>query len=89
MALASKKELIEKGADALLRAFFSRPVEQQHISVTSMDHYDLVLAVIAAIQEPTQEMIDAAEASRDNYPPDMTWEMMICAVSGNKTSWEK
>lgn len=49
-------EMVERCADALLRAYFDRPIEIREISVTAMDQHDLVRAVIEAMREPTEAM---------------------------------
>jgi hypothetical protein len=54
-------EMVERCTDALLRAFYSRPVEEQHMSITAQDHYDLVLAVLREAREPTVPMLNAIE----------------------------
>jgi hypothetical protein len=54
-------EIVERCADALLRAYFDRPIEIREISVTAMDQHDLVRAVIEAMRVPTDAMEDAAD----------------------------
>lgn len=72
------KEMIERCSDALLRAFFSRDIDDQVITVTSHDHHDLIIPIIKAMREPTGDMILAATGDSQVE----IWESMIDAITG-------
>ena len=50
-------EMVERVAGAIMRAYFSRPVEEQTVlNVSVPDQEDLARAAIAAMREPTDAM---------------------------------
>ncbi len=54
-------EMEERVAAAIMRAYFSRPVDEQTgINVSVADQADLARAAIEAMREPTEAMVSAA-----------------------------
>lgn len=77
--------MVTRCADALLRAYFDRPIEIREISVTSQDQHDLVRAVIQELRNPTAAMKYAGAGVLPDYDPgdddaERCWHEMIDEV---------
>ncbi len=70
-------DMLTRCADALLRAYFDRPIEIREISVTSQDQHDLVRAVIQELRSPTAAMCDAPADAGNEHRAMAIWQAMI------------
>jgi len=69
--------IIDRLTGALLRAFFSRPVDEQIISVTQDEAKDLIKAVLLEMRQPNEEMIKAINGAADWNDGESAWEAGI------------
>lgn len=60
-------EMLDRAAGALMRAYFSRPMDLRDINVCVDDQHDLVRAVLMEIRKPTDEMCYIGGRAEDKH----------------------
>lgn len=77
--------MIDKCTNALVKQYFNRPEHIREISVTAADQNDLIIAVLKALYEPSEAMLEACKdimggGFQNSHSDKETWQTMLDVV---------